>query len=99
VTVKIFKDFGPNFGDRGTGCCITTKHRVALLFLPENFYVVSHPSYFFCFPIKDKAEVMEAESQAVLNTIRLQDEFNKRQNRWEEWKLPEGDYLESNGGQ
>jgi hypothetical protein len=47
-------------------------------------------------------EVIEAEPQAVLNTLTVhdfQDAFNKWQKRWEQSIYAEGDFLESNGGQ
>jgi hypothetical protein len=50
----------------------------------------------------DTIEVIEAESQAVLNTLTkydLQDAFKEWQKRWERWMCAEGDYLEGNGGQ
>jgi hypothetical protein len=61
----------------------------------RNTTVVPHPPYFSLFPrlkIKVKGrhfftiEVMEAESQAVLNTLRehaFQDAFKTWQKRWE----------------
>jgi hypothetical protein len=82
--MKMCKDFTPNFGGRRTGCCIMTTHHLALPFSPGNFLlknnmnVVHHPPYFSLFPqlkIKlkgchfDTIEVMDAESQAVLNTL------------------------------
>jgi hypothetical protein len=45
---------------------------------------------------------MEAESQAVLNTVTeqgFQDAFKKCQKRWESCKRAEGDYFEGDGGQ
>jgi hypothetical protein len=76
------EDFAPNFGDKRSGCCITT-HRLTFPFPPVNFdqkqHDCSHPTYLtFLFPrlkIKlkgshfDTVEVIEAESQAVLNTL------------------------------
>jgi hypothetical protein len=47
-------------------------------------------------------EVIEAESQAVLNTLTehdFQDAFKKRQKHWERCILAEGDYFEGDGGQ
>jgi hypothetical protein len=35
--MKILEDFAPNFGDKGTGCCITTTHSLTLTFTPGNF--------------------------------------------------------------
>jgi hypothetical protein len=34
--VKMWEDFAPNFGDKITGCCIMTWHRLKLSFSPEN---------------------------------------------------------------
>jgi hypothetical protein len=45
-----------------------------------------HPPYFSVSPTEDTTEVIEAESQAVLNTLTehdFQDAFKKRQKRWE----------------
>jgi hypothetical protein len=73
--------------------------------------VLPHPSYFSLFPrlkIKlrdrhfDTPEVMEAESQAVPNTLTdhdFQDEFKKWQKRWERCIRAEGDCFESNSDQ
>jgi hypothetical protein len=47
--MKMYKGFAPNFGDQGTGCCITTTHLLTLPFSPRNFFtknnmtVVPHP--------------------------------------------------------
>jgi hypothetical protein len=82
-------------------------------FLPKNkVIVVTYPPYFFLFPqltIKLKGrhfgttEVVDAESQAVLNTLTehgFQDAFKKWQKRWERCNiLAEEDYFEGNGGQ
>jgi hypothetical protein len=35
--VKMCEDFAPKFGDKRTGCCITTTHCFALPFSPGNF--------------------------------------------------------------
>jgi hypothetical protein len=35
--VKMCEDFAPNFGNKRTGCCITTTHRLTLPFSPGNF--------------------------------------------------------------
>jgi hypothetical protein len=35
--VKMCKDFAPKFGDKRTGCCITTMHHLKLPFSPGNF--------------------------------------------------------------
>jgi hypothetical protein len=47
-------------------------------------------------------EVIEAESQAVLNTLTqhdFQDEFKRRQKCWEWCICAEGDYVKGDGGQ
>jgi hypothetical protein len=83
--MKIYEDFAPNFGDKSTGCCIMTTHHLVLPFSPRNMTVITHPlthltwpSVTFLFPqlkIKlkghhfDTTEVIEAESQAVLNSL------------------------------
>jgi hypothetical protein len=86
--MKMCKDFAPNFGDKRTGCCITTMHHLTLTFHQEMFYqkrmtVVPHPPHSSLFPrlkIKLKAshfdttEVIEAASQAVVNT-RMKNDF------------------------
>jgi hypothetical protein len=78
------EDFAPNFSDKRTGCCITTMHHLTLPFFIREFLtknnttVLLHPPYFSLCPqliikIKgrhfDTSEVIEAESQAVLNTL------------------------------
>jgi hypothetical protein len=78
------QDFAPNFGDKITGCCITTMHHLRLHFSPANFFtrnnmtVVPYPLYFPLFPqlkIKlkgrhfDTTQAIEAELEAVLNTF------------------------------
>jgi hypothetical protein len=78
------KDFAPNFGNKRTGCCITTTHRLTLSFSPGNFFiknnttVIPHLPYFSLFPLLkiklkdrhiDTIEVIETESQAVMNTL------------------------------
>jgi hypothetical protein len=86
--VEMYEGFGPNFGDKRAGCCITTTHSLTLLFpaCSEFFYqnnmtAVPHPPYFSPFPIVKTnpkgrhcytTEVIEAESQAELNTLREQ---------------------------
>jgi hypothetical protein len=55
--LKMYKDFTPNFGDKRTGCFITTTHhRLSLPFSPGNFLpkitrlsTPTHPT-FLCFP-------------------------------------------------
>jgi hypothetical protein len=93
---QMCEDFGQNFGDRRTQCCITTikpSHTSVFTgkFLTKNnLTVVPHPPYFFVFPrlkmkLKrrhfDTTEVTEAESQAVLNTHRTR--LTKWQKRWD----------------
>jgi hypothetical protein len=49
----------------------------------------------------DKIEVIEAELQAVLNTVTehdFQDAFKNKQKRWEQCICVEGDYFEGDGG-
>jgi hypothetical protein len=82
--VKMCEDFAANFGDKRTCCCIASTHHQTLPFSPGNFGPgttrppsPTHPT-FLCFPqfkIKpkgrhfDTVDVMEAESQAVLNSL------------------------------
>jgi hypothetical protein len=86
----MFEDFTPNFGNKRTGCCITTTHNLTKQFLTKNnMTVLLHPPYFSLFhrlktKLKglyfDTVEVIEAESQVVLNSFReydFQDAFNK----------------------
>jgi hypothetical protein len=50
----------------------------------------------------DTVEVIEAESQVVLNTLTehgFQDAFEKWQKRWERCISAEGDYFKGDGGQ
>jgi hypothetical protein len=69
------EDFVSNFGDRRIGCCI--RQRNVSLFTKNNITVVSPPyrCLFRRLKIQLKGshfytiEVMEAESQAVLNTL------------------------------
>jgi hypothetical protein len=82
--VKMCEDFVLNFGDKRTGCYITTTHCLTLPFSPGNFFftkndmtvVPTHPTLLFPrLEIKlkrchvDTVEVIEIESQAVLNTL------------------------------
>jgi hypothetical protein len=78
------EDFASIFGDKRTGCCTTTTHRLTLPFSSGNFRPKTtrlssliQPT-FPCFSrlkIKlkgrhfDTIEAMEAESQAVVNTL------------------------------
>jgi hypothetical protein len=89
------EDFASNFGDKRTGHCIMTAHHLTLSFSPPYFSQLKSRHY-------DIVEVIEAELQAVLNTLReqnFQDAFNKWQKRWKRCMCVEGDYFESNGGQ
>jgi hypothetical protein len=76
----------------------------------SNTTLVLHPPYFSLFhrlkiQLKgrhfDTTEVIEAESQAVLNTHTehdFQDAFKKYQKCWERCISAEGDYFEDNCG-
>jgi hypothetical protein len=80
-------------------------------FTKSNMTLVLHTPYFSLFPrlkIKlkgrhfDTVELIEAESQTVLNTAtehELKDAFKKWQKRWERRIRAEGDYFEGDGGQ
>jgi hypothetical protein len=54
--VNMCEDFATNFGDKETGCCITT-HHLTLPFSPiffftkNNITVAPNPSYFSLFPL------------------------------------------------
>jgi hypothetical protein len=78
------EDFVKNFGDKRSGCFITTTHRLTCHFPPGNFFikcnmtVALHPPYVSLFPLLkiklkgrhfDTIQMIEAESQAVLNTF------------------------------
>jgi hypothetical protein len=73
------EDFFPNFGDKTTGCCITTTHLLTFPFFTREFLTKNDTTTLLFsisrFKIKlkghyfDTIEVMEAESQAVLNTL------------------------------
>jgi hypothetical protein len=83
-----------NFGDKRTGCCIITMHRLTLPLLTRNFLLKTtwlsspHLPYLFFFRLKIKLkgshfgtiEVIEAGSQEVLKTlgIRLPGHILKR---------------------
>jgi hypothetical protein len=111
--VNMGEYFTTNFSDKRTGCCFTTTLRLTFLFHEGIFYQKRHdvtPTLlFFVSPIEDKAkgrhfdtiEVIDAESQAVLNTLRehdIQDAF-KNIKRWEMCLFAEGDYFEGDCGQ
>jgi hypothetical protein len=90
--MKMCEDFAPNFDDKRTDCCITTKHRLKPPFSPVNFWqkitVVPNPHNVSLYPLLktklkgrhfDTIEVTGAESQA-LNTLTeddFQDAFKK----------------------
>jgi hypothetical protein len=38
LSVKMCEDFTPNFGNKRTGCCITSTHHLTLPFSPGNFF-------------------------------------------------------------
>jgi hypothetical protein len=79
--VKMREDFVPKFGDKRTGCCLKlsqTSFFTREFFTKYNMTVVPHAPYFSVFPqlktkLKgchfDTIELIEAESQALLNTI------------------------------
>jgi hypothetical protein len=80
--VKMCEDFAPNFSDKRTDRCITTMHRLTFPSLPGNVCQKqhdchpTHPTFLFLrLKIKlkgrhfDTTEVIEVESQAVLNTL------------------------------
>jgi hypothetical protein len=76
--VKMCKDFAPNSGDKKTGCCIRSTHCLTFPFSQGNLSNMTPSpmhSAFLRLKIKlkgrhfDTIEVIEAESQAVLNTL------------------------------
>jgi hypothetical protein len=100
-SVNIWEDFAKNFGCKRTACCITTTRPLTIpffFFLQEIFYQKRHDCrphspYFSLFPHHfDTTEVIDSESQAVLNTQHTA--FLKCQNRLERCILAEGDYFE-----
>jgi hypothetical protein len=79
--VKLCEDFTQYFGDKRTGYCIKATHRLTFTFSPWDFFYYKHdcrhPPDFSLFPLLkiklkgrhfDTTEVIEAESQVVLNT-------------------------------
>jgi hypothetical protein len=77
----MYEYFVSNFGDKGTGCCIMTTHRLKHRFSPGNFLPKRCPPPTLLFSVSkiecklegrhfDTIEVIEAESQAVLNTLK-----------------------------
>jgi hypothetical protein len=91
------KAFAPNFGDKRTGCCITKTYRLTLPFSPIfSIFDQQHgcrphsPTHFSLFSLLkinlrglhfDTIEVIEAESQAVLNIITEHD-FKEAVTKW-----------------
>jgi hypothetical protein len=87
--VKMCQDFAPYFGDKRTGAAsrqCTVSHFLFHqgIFYQNNTTFVSHPPYFSVTRLKMKhseiTEVIEAESQAVLNSLTghdFQDAFKK----------------------
>jgi hypothetical protein len=72
-----FAYYSPNFGDKRTGCCITTKHRLTLPFSNKNFVQKQHDCRFpttlrFCSP-----DWRYKWKTAILTQLRW-----SRQNRW-----------------
>jgi hypothetical protein len=87
-----------------------TSFLIREFFTNNNTILVPHPPYFSLFPqFKakrkgrrfDTFEVMEGESQAVLNTLTehdFQDAFKEWQRCWEWCIRAEGYYFEGDGG-
>jgi hypothetical protein len=114
---KICEDFAPKFGDIDLAAASsqrTFSHfllHLGLCTRKNNRTVVSFPPYISVFPrlkIKLKGrhfvsnEVIEAESQAVLNTLTehdFQGAFEERRKRWERCIRVEADCFEVDGGQ
>jgi hypothetical protein len=71
----------------------------------QNLTVILHPPYFSVSSTEDRTDtikVIEAEMQAVLNTLTKHDfkhTFRNWQKRWERCIRAEGDYFEGDGGQ
>ena len=70
------------------------------------FFLISN---FFLFPKLEmklkrqrfQTDEIQAESQAILNTLRendFQEAFKNRQRRWNRCQAPEGDYFEGDAG-
>jgi hypothetical protein len=98
------EDFAPNFGDKRTGCCITTMHRLTVPFSAQTFDQTEHD----CRPLPTKARlrgshfdttgVIVAELQAVLNTLLCdgQQTPHKRSDFTTQVNLRKQTYLRSN---
>jgi hypothetical protein len=74
--VKMFQDFAPNFGDKRTGCYITTTYHLTHPFSPRNFCLFPR----FRIKLKDghfdTIAVIEAESQtSSMHLIRAEENF------------------------
>jgi hypothetical protein len=91
------EDFAQNFGDKRTGCCIMTTHRLTLPFLKGNFLLKNNmtvapnlPNFYLCPQLEikfegchfDTNEVTETESQGVLNTLTERD-FQDAFKKWQ----------------
>jgi hypothetical protein len=76
------EDYAPNFGHKRSGCCFATTYSLTHFtrdsFTKRNVTDALHPPYFTLLPrlkinLKSRhfntIEVMEAEPQAVLNTL------------------------------
>jgi hypothetical protein len=100
-SARMCEDFVPNFGDKNNwllhhdNAPFQDSFSTRKIFTKNNITVVPHPFYFSLFPrfnIKlkdlhfDTAEVIEAKSQSVLNTLTehdFQDAFTEWQKGWE----------------
>jgi hypothetical protein len=111
--VKMCEDSAPNFGDKRTGCCITTTQSHTSFFAWEflsknNIIIVPHPPYFSLFlrlkvRLKcrhfDTIEVIEARSQTGLNTLTEHDFQDAFKNDRSTGKGKGKDHLVGDGGQ
>jgi hypothetical protein len=92
--VTMWEAVAPNFGNKRTGCCIITTHRITISFLlgnllPKTTWLSSptHPT-FLRFPSWNqnwKAAILTQLKCAVLNTFTehdFQDGFERWQKRW-----------------
>jgi hypothetical protein len=57
--VKMCEDFGPKFGDKRTGCCITTTHNLTLPFPPGILFT------------KNNMTVVSIHSTSLIGPLRL----------------------------
>jgi hypothetical protein len=111
--VKVYEDFAPNFGDKKKLDVASQQRTVSHFFFCQGIFLLKHspPTLLFLFPrleIKlkghhfDTIELIEAESQVVLNTFtghNFQDAFKKCQKHWKPCIHAEGDYFKVCGGQ